>query len=116
MEFRLLSKILGNTNAGFTVLNPEFSGLLVRAGQCQAVFYLRAGEKCGVEVKAKASFFCKVNPFLEMLRLKLVSVYPLAILKNRITCMDVDFFFPGASARTLSMSAISSSGVLAFPG
>ena len=91
----LFCKILGDTDAGLSMTDPELAGLFVRAGKSQIVFYLRMCKIGGVEIKPQSSFFCKLDPFCKMLRLQLVSVHKLTRLKNRIACMKVQFVFTG---------------------
>ena len=69
-----------------------------------------------IKVQANASFPGKIHPFLKMLRFQPVPVSKLAGLKNCIAGMKIQLFAPGISENALSISAMSSSGVLAFPG
>ena len=47
------------------------------------------GEEGRVEVAAQSSFLAEVDPLLKVLRLKLVSVGPVTVFKDRIGCMQV---------------------------
>ena len=62
----LLRKILWNADAGFSMLDPEVSYFLIRAWKCKSVFYHWMWEECWIKIKSHFSFFCKINPFLEM--------------------------------------------------
>ena len=83
----LLRKILGNADTCFTVLDPEFSGLLIRTGQGHTIFYFLMREEGGVEVDTHISLFGKLYPFLKVLGLQLISVHIFAGLEDRIACV-----------------------------
>ena len=92
----LLRKITGDTDAAFSVLNPELPHRLIRAGQVHAVRSdNRIREKCRVEINPHFMLFRKIHPFLEMLRLQLVSGYGFPVLKNRIAGMEVQLYLSG---------------------
>ena len=62
-DSQLFCKILGNADAGFSMLNPEITNFIDRAGKGQAVHYLAVEKKVGLEIKADSFFLRKINPF-----------------------------------------------------
>ena len=83
------------------MIDPELSGLLIRAGQCQAILYLIAGEEGGVKVNTHISLLREIHPFLEVLRLQLVTIHILTGLKDCIACMQIQFLLSGHQAQRL---------------
>lgn len=98
------------------MLHPEAAGLLVGAGESQAVFYLGMGEKGRVKINAHVMSFGEFHPFLKMFGLQFITVYKFAGLKDGVASVKVQLFLPGQRDMALSISAMSCSGVFALPG
>ena len=92
---QFFGKVIGDADAGFAMVNPEFANFLVGRGQSQTVG-LGMGEEGGIEVAAQAPLLAEVHLFLEMLGFQLVPIRPLAVLENGIAGMEVYFLGAGA--------------------
>ena len=92
---KLVGQILRNSDAGLAVLDPEAARLLVGAGQRQRVAH-GMGEEGGVEVGADAVRLAEIHPLFEVLRLKLVTIHPLAVLEYGVARVKVQLLRAGA--------------------
>ena len=79
---------------------PELSDLLVGRGKGQAVS-LGVREVGGVEVQTHAVLLSEVNPLLEVLGLKRVSVSKLAVLEDSVVRVNVDLVSAGNQRESL---------------
>ena len=85
----LFSKIVGNADTGFSVFDPEFSGLGIGAGEGKTVLYFRVREERGVEVDTGVVFFSQIHPLFEVLRLDLIAVNIFAFFEDGVAGMYV---------------------------
>lgn len=59
------------------------------------------GKERRVEVRAEAVLFAELHPRGEVLGLQLVPIYPLAVVKDGIACVEVQLFCAGAQLEHL---------------
>ena len=97
---QLLGQILADADAGLAMLHPEAAGVLVGAGQRQRVA-LGMAEKGGVEVRAKAARLAEFHPPGKVAGFQLVPVRPVAVLKDGVAGVQVDFLGAGAELQHL---------------
>ena len=87
---QLLGQILADADAGLAMLHPEAAGVLVGAGQRQRVA-LGMTEKGRVEVRTKAVRLAELHPPGKVAGFQLVPVRPVAVLKDGVAGVQVDF-------------------------
>ncbi len=83
------------------MFNPEFPHFRVRTGKRQTVFNFRMGKESRVEIQTHASLLREIHPSLEMPGLDLITIHKLAVLKDGIAGMYIDFFPAGHQAHRL---------------
>ena len=95
---QLLGEIFGDSDAGSSVLYPEFSRFLVCRGKGKGVT-LGMGKEGGVKVCSEASLLTEIDPLFKVLGLDLVAVYPAAVFLVENCVAGVKIYLLGAGTK-----------------